>query len=98
MATGYSHQIPGTADWRRASTLSMIRIDVIRSDIELRNYPEEEKYLFFFFSSFFSMLLGDDGHINRVIETRTTKVIPTWPRLTSIFLSKPKKYVIRNGV
>lgn len=76
MATGYSHQIPGTADSRRASTLSIIRIDVIQSDIELRNYPEEEKYLFFFFFPFFfSMLLRDDGHLNRVIETRTTKVI-----------------------
>lgn len=56
MATGYSHQIPGTADSRRASTLSMIRIDVIQSDIELRNYPEEEKYLFFFFFPFFSLV------------------------------------------
>lgn len=94
MATGYSHQIPGTADWRRASTLSMIRIDVIRSDIELRNYPEEEKYLFFFFSSFFSMLLGDDGHLNRVIETHTTKVIPNVATLDQYFFNQTKE--IRN--
>lgn len=93
MATGYSHQIPGTADSRRASTLSMIRIDVIQSDIELRNYPEQEKYLFspLFF---LSMLFRDDGHLNRVVETRTTKVIPSVATLDRHFFNQTKE--IRN--
>lgn len=47
--------IPETTSSRRASELFMI--DVIQFDIELRNYQEEEKYLFLFFI----ISLRDDG-------------------------------------
>lgn len=50
-----SSPIPETTSSRQASELFMI--DVIQFDIELRNYLEEEKYLFLFFI----ISLRDDG-------------------------------------
>lgn len=55
-------------------------IDVIQSDIELRNCQEKEKYLFLFFI----ISLGDDGLVGllRLVQPERYQ---TWSYLTNNF-------------
>lgn len=73
-----SSPIPATTRWRQASALFMI--DVIQSDIELRNYQEEEKYLLLFFT----ISLRDDGLVGllRFVQPERCQ---TWSYLTNNF-------------
>lgn len=84
MATSYPYQFLEL----QASVLSMIRIDVIQSGIEL---PEHKEYNV---SSFIIILLRD-GH-SRITEIRTIKMILSMTIFDQQFSTKLNKYVIRD--
>lgn len=79
-----SSPIGGTAGTRQASAISLIRIDVIRLDIEL---PEREK-------SFLSSIVSLRDGLSQITGTRTMKMIPDMAIFEQQFLTKLKKYVI----
>lgn len=64
--------------------ISLIRIDVIRLDIEL---PEREK-------SFLSSIVSLRDGLSQITGTRTMKMIPDMAIFEQQFLTKLKKYVI----
>lgn len=84
MATSYPYQFLEL----QASVLSMIRIDIIQSGIEL---PEHKEYNV---SSFIIILLRDGR--SRITEIRTIKMILSMTIFDQQFSTKLNKYVIRD--